>query len=111
KNILRTSVGDNLNKIEDPQLRERVQKYIAGSSDAIAQAPDGFISLFNGKDLTGWKRHEGLPGDKSPTGKWTVEDGAIVGMQDPPGAGGFLTTFDTFRDFELLLETKIDWPF
>ena len=69
------------------------------------------VSLFNGTDLTGWKRHEGLPGDDEPTGKWTVEDGAIVGVQDPPGKGGFLTTLQKFRDFELQLETKIDWPF
>ena len=33
----------------------------------------GFVQLFNGKDLTGWKTH---PDDKA---KWAVEDGAIVG--------------------------------
>ena len=33
-----------------------------------APGPDGWISLFNGQDLTGW---EGLPG------YWTVTDGAI----------------------------------
>ncbi len=84
-------------------VTERVQ--------AAAQPLAGFTSLFNGKDLTGWKRHEGLPGEKEPTGKWTVEDGVIVGVQAPPGSGGFLTTTETFRDFELLLETKIDRPF
>jgi hypothetical protein len=72
--------------------------------------PEGFTSLFNGKDLTGWKRHEGLPGG-AVGGKWTVEDGVLVGMQDPPGEGGFLTTLRTFRDFEVVLDTKIDWPF
>ena len=83
------------------------------SKEAISICPaKGFVSLFNGKDLTGWKLHDGLPGDNNqPKGKWFVEDGAIVGMQDPPGEGGFLTTNDTFRDFELTLETKIDWPF
>jgi len=70
----------------------------------------GFESLFNGKDLTGWKRHEGLPGEVTG-GRWTVEDGAIVGMQEPPGHGGFLTTLRKFRDFELMIEAKIDWPF
>ena len=55
--------------------------------------------------------HDGLPGDTKPTGKWFVENGAIVGVQDPPGKGGFLSTTETFRDFELLLDTKIDWPF
>jgi len=78
---------------------------------AETQAPAGFTSLFNGEDLSGWKRHDGLPGEEKPAGKWFVEDGAIVGVQDPPGQGGFLATEKTFRDFELLLETKIDWPF
>src|SRR5688572_16628383 len=33
-------------------------------------APSGFESLFNGKDLTGWKGKEGF---------WSVQDGAITG--------------------------------
>ena len=77
---------------------------------AVNRPPKGFESLFNGRDLAGWKRHDNLPGH-GLAGKWTVEDGMIVGMQDPPGKGGFLTTLRTFRDFELTLETKIDWPF
>jgi len=35
---------------------------------------DGFVSLFDGETLAGWKT---LPG-----GKWTVVDGAIVGSQE-----------------------------
>jgi hypothetical protein len=43
---------------------------------------------------------------------WTVEDGAIVGRQDPeaPGWGGYLVTERTYGDFELELEMKPDWP-
>lgn len=77
---------------------------------SLNQPPKEFQSLFNGRDLEGWKRHDNLPGH-GLAGKWTVEDEAIVGMQDPPGQGGFLTTSRTFQDFELRLETKIDWPF
>lgn len=47
----------------------------------------GFTLLFNGADLTGWHRHEHLPGH-GVAGKWTVENHAIVGRQDPPGQGG-----------------------
>jgi hypothetical protein len=36
-----------------------------------AQAPQGFVSLFNGKDLTGWK----IP--KGDNGHWKVVDGVI----------------------------------
>lgn len=41
-------------------------------ADIPAAGPDGWISLFNGKDLTGW---EFLPG------YWSVTDGVIQGSQ------------------------------
>lgn len=43
---------------------------------------------------------------------WTVEDGAIVGRQDPetPGWGGYLVSERSFGDFELELEMNPDWP-
>jgi hypothetical protein len=34
---------------------------------------DGWVQLFNGKDLTGWKTHPDSPG------KWRVEDGILIG--------------------------------
>ncbi len=74
-----------------------------------AEKEEGFESLFDGSTLTGWKIHQGLPDGVG--GKWTVEDGAIAGVQDPPGQGGFFTTERSFRDFDLRLESKIDWPF
>jgi len=75
------------------------------------QVPEGFTSLFNGKDLTGWKVFVESSGKSHTGGKWTVEEGNIIGVQDPPGQGGFLTTLQKYRDFEIRLETKIDWPF
>jgi len=93
----------------------RVKKLAEGNvepdSNALSEAErrQGFELLFDGKSLNGWKRHEDLPGEIG--GKWTVEDGAIVGVQDPPGKGGFLTTLRSYRDFDLRLETRIEWPF
>ncbi|MHC4124529.1 MAG: family 16 glycoside hydrolase, partial [Planctomycetota bacterium] len=92
--------------ITDDKIKEQVRVHLK----KITTVPAGFISLFNGKDLTGWERHKNLPGH-GVAGKWFVEDGAIVGVQDPPGKGGFLTTRRKYRDLELILETKIDWPF
>lgn len=40
---------------------------------SIRAGEDGWIALFNGKDLTGWKAHPSEPGD------WSVVDGCIVG--------------------------------
>ena len=42
----------------------------AAAKDSGSKAPEGFESLFNGKDLTGWKGKEGF---------WSVQDGAITG--------------------------------
>ena len=48
---------------------------------AAQPAGDGFVQLFNGRDLTGWKTH---PDDKA---KWEVKDGAITasGPVNEPG--------------------------
>jgi len=46
--------------------------FVAVASTATAaEVEEGFVSMFNGKDLTGW---EGKPGG------WWVEDGAITGQ-------------------------------
>jgi hypothetical protein len=78
-------------------------------AESQADSEDGFVALFDGETLDGWHRHEGLPEDNIG-GKWEVVDGAIVGDQDPPGAGGFLTTTGTYKDYVLRLEANIDYP-
>jgi hypothetical protein len=35
----------------------------------------------------------------------------IVGKQDPPGKGGFLTTLKEFENFEFRTQVQVDWPF
>ena len=70
---------------------------------------EGFVSIFDGESLDGWHRHEDLPGDQVG-GQWEVADGAIVGDQYPEGHGGFLVTDDKYTDYELRLETKLDYP-
>jgi hypothetical protein len=52
------------------------------------------VSLFNGKDLTGW--HPDQPGPP----EWTVQNGAIVS----PGHGHELINDHKFQDFKLHLE-------
>ena len=51
--------------------------FVAVFTSAVAsggEVEEGFVSMFNGKELTGW---EGKPGG------WTVEDGAITGQSTP----------------------------
>jgi hypothetical protein len=71
------------------------------AADAAAKKEE-WKSLFNGKDLTGWKAERGAV--------WTVEDGCIVGKQGPKGADGDLFTTEDYADFELIVTYKIQWP-
>ena len=67
---------------------------------AWGQAPPGFVSLFNGKDLSGWRVPEG------DNGHWRVVDGAIDydASSEAPGEK-HLWTEKEFGDFIL----RIDW--
>lgn len=61
----------------------------------------GWVSLFNGKDLSGWELIEG-------TATYTVENGEIVGTTVPDNPNGILCTKDTFSNFILELDVKVD---
>jgi 3-keto-disaccharide hydrolase len=67
--------------------------------NAAAQAPkeSGWVALFNGKDLTGWK----MNGDE----KWVVEQGTIL-CESTANKYGYLTTEKTYKDFTLRLKFK-----
>lgn len=56
------------------------------------------ITLFNGKDLTGWVVYG--------TEKWYVENGELVCESGPDKGYGYLGTEKQFKDFELTLEFK-----
>ena len=55
-------------------------------------------SLFNGKDLEGWKIYG--------TEKWYVEDGLLVCESGPDEEYGYLGTLKEYKDFELTVEFK-----
>ena len=82
----------------------------AGSESQPGPEEVAAHSLFNGRDLEGWHTNSEKIGHGTG-GRWTVEEGAIVGEQDPPGSGngGILLTDRTFGDFEVTLEVKPDW--
>ena len=71
---------------------------LAGLS-SVAQTPPegGWLALFNGKDLTGWKKN----GDE----KWIAEQGTIL-CESTSNKYGYLTTEKTYRDFDLRLKFK-----
>ncbi|NND05807.1 MAG: DUF1080 domain-containing protein, partial [Saprospiraceae bacterium] len=90
----------------------------------LADMPEdkGFVSMFNGKDLSGWKALVANPlvrdslfgielqklqreADAKLPQSWKVEDGQIMFFGD-----GYdnLVTEETYRDFEMLVDWKIE---
>jgi hypothetical protein len=95
------------------------------ASAADNTPPEGFVALFNGKDLTGWKglvappldnpakRAEASPDDLAKAQKeadddmrahWKAIDGVIVF----DGKGRSLCTAKDYGDFELFVDWKIE---
>ena len=61
-----------------------------------------WASLFNGKDLLGWK----IVGKE----RWVVEDGTIYGESVTTNGDGFLKTEKTYKDFDAFLRFKCESP-
>ncbi len=72
-----------------------------------AKLEPGFVSLFNGKDLTGWRYYkENLEGKTSSAdGRFTVVDGIIV-ANEGKGIKDLYTVKDFAKDFQLKLEFR-----
>jgi hypothetical protein len=82
--------------------------------------PAGFVALFNGKDLTGWKGLVGNPrtrptmapealaaaqakADEQMRANWSVQDGVLAYT----GKGNSLCTEKPYGDFELYVDWRI----
>lgn len=71
-----------------------------------AQIPQGFIPIFNGKDLQGW--HISRTTHQGTTPGCAIKNNAICITQRPFGQGGVLLSDKKYKNFELYLEAKID---
>jgi hypothetical protein len=80
-----------------PLLLAVVAVAVGCGSAAARQDADGFTSLFNGKDLSGWVNINTGPGT------WTVKDGIIVCTGKPTG---LLRTEKMYENYVLELEWK-----
>ena len=63
----------------------------------VTSAQDN-VSIFNGKDLTGWTIHG--------TERWYVEKGELICESGPDKQYGYLSTNRPYKNFELTLEFK-----
>jgi len=96
-------------------------KATANEQETLNRPPKGFVALFNGKDLAGWKGLVGNPktrpkmsaqelakaqakADQDMQAHWKVVDGALVF----DGKGHSLCTVKDYGDFEMLVDWKIE---
>jgi hypothetical protein len=90
------------NKFGNLRIMVAVGIILAGLGlKAVAADPidfDDSVSLFNGKDLTGWE------GD---TKLWSARDGMIVGKSPGITYNAFLATTKEYGDFELKLSFRL----
>jgi serine/threonine protein kinase/WD40 repeat protein len=82
-----------------PKGRDRplVNEPSVASADAAAS---GFVSLFNGRDLRGWKSHPIQPGN------WHVANGVLIGSG--PALSHLYTERGDFTDFHLRVEARFN---
>jgi len=78
------------------------------SLDSLVKGKDGFITLFDGKTLKGWR---GYNRDTIP-GRWSIDNGALKFTGKGEGEaqskdGGDLIFAHKFKNFELTFEWKV----
>lgn len=105
-----------INVINNDSQKEAARKYLAEMPKG-----EGFVSLFNGKDLTGWKGLVANPvarakmhpdtltakqakADEVMRKGWIVKDGELVFT----GHGDNLCTVKKYGDFEMYVDWKIE---
>lgn len=88
----------------------------ATAQDGVRSGPDGFTSLFDGKDFKGWhgrphldpRQWEATEQEKKDEWQeevqqhWSIKDGVIIN----DGHGAYLTTDKEYGDIELLIDYK-----
>jgi len=101
---------------ESSYLKEAVRKHLAEMPKG-----QGYVSLFNGKDLTGWKGLVANPikraqmsekelaaaqkkADEQMRAGWIVKDGILTFT----GKGDNIATIKQYGDFEMLVDWKLD---
>nr|MCU0407797.1 DUF1080 domain-containing protein [Bacteroidales bacterium] len=101
--------------MESEYEREMINKYLAGMSK-----DPGFVSMFNGRDLSGWQglvddpvkrsrmsrtelERRQAEADMMISANWSVKDGCIVFS----GEGNNLCSVKQYGDFEMLVDWRI----
>lgn len=93
-------LGGPLDPLKGSFTASTVPHPVAAAAVTVKPGPDGFVTLFNGKNLGGWEGDPQL---------WSVEDGALTGVTDGSlKMNRFITwTGSTIRNFDLRVKVKI----
>ena len=114
KGVLTKCIG-LISGSESDYDKEKIRKYLTSMPDE-----KGYVPMFNGKDLTGWKGLVGNPitrakmtekelaakqieSDVKTTKNWSVKDNSIVFN----GAGDNLCSTKQYGDFEMIVDWRI----
>lgn len=114
-NRILEKISNALTNPDAAYQRQAIDKYLSENKDAV-----GFVPLFNGKDLTGWKGLVGNPltrakmksdelakaqmkANEEAAHCWQVEDGQLIFT----GKGNNLCTEKQYGDFEMLVDWKL----
>ncbi len=110
-----TKAMDIISGQDDIYMKKSIQKFL----DDMPKK-EGYVSLFNGKDLSGWKGLVGNPiqrakmtpdqlkeaqakADSIMRAGWTVENGDLIFL----GKGDNIATVKKYGNFEMLVDWKI----
>lgn len=117
----------NKMQVAEPELKAEILTMLIERNEMYSipalREMEGFVPLFNGKDLTGWKGLVGDPvkraqmspeelaeeqekADEIMRVHWKVEDGTLV--FDGDREGSHLCTVLDYGDFEMLVDWKIE---
>ncbi len=100
--------SNGLGLVQGPTLPARLYRFPTPPPGAFVMAPlpptPGFVPLFNGRDLTGWKPHNLMPGN------WRVENGVLIGSPQGKGGGRLYTDRPQPKDFHLRVEARLNEP-
>ncbi|HUT33854.1 MAG TPA: HEAT repeat domain-containing protein [Planctomycetota bacterium] len=80
-------------------LDAKPEKALAARAQALFEGRRGFVPLFDGKSLNGWT--------SNGVGKWSVEEGAIVGNGTQKPGYGMLFSEKQYKDFTLRFRYKV----
>jgi len=106
--LAQTALLGSMNAVQAQDAVPTIPKYVVVEKPQVNLAnfskdADGFYTIFNGKDFTGWRGY----GRDEVTPRWVIDNGAIKFNSKGTGDGGDIMFAKRFGNFVLELEWKV----